>query len=44
MNSLKNNLQLLQSYYRFLSLGKYLEFLIQSKDFSKDVLDIAIVT
>lgn len=44
MNSLQNNLQLLQSYYRFLSLGKYLEFLIQSKDFSKEVLDIAIVT
>lgn len=38
------NIQLLQSYYRFLSLGKYLEFLIQSKDFSKEVLDIAIVT
>lgn len=38
------NIQLLQGYYRFLSLGKYLEFLIQSKDFSKDVLDIAIMT
>lgn len=41
---MNNQLQLLQSYYRFLSLGKYLEFLIQSKDFSKEVLDIAIVT
>ncbi len=38
------NIQLLQSYYRFLSLGKYLEFMIQSKNFSKEVLDIAIVT
>lgn len=41
---MNNNIQLLQWYYRFLSLGKYLEFLIQSKDFSKEVLDIAIVT
>jgi len=41
---MNNNIQLLQSYYRFLSLGKYLEFLIQSKNFSKDVLDVAIVT
>jgi len=41
---MNSNIQLLQGYYRFLSLGKYLEFLIQSKDFSKEVLDIAIVT
>ncbi|HCB51815.1 TPA: hypothetical protein DEP21_04595 [Patescibacteria group bacterium] len=27
-----------------MSLGKYLEFIIQSKDFSPEVLDIAIVT
>lgn len=41
---MNNNIQLLQSYYRFLSLGKYMEFLIQGKNFSKEVLDIAIVT
>lgn len=41
---MSTNIKLLQSYYRFLSLGKYLEFTIQNKDFSKEVLDIAIVT
>jgi len=41
---LTTNLQLLQSYYRFLSLGKYLEFLIQTKDFSQNIPDLAIVT
>jgi hypothetical protein len=41
---MSTNIKLLQSYYRFLSLGKYLEFLIQSDDYSKEVLDVAIVT
>ncbi len=41
---MNTNIKLLQSYYRFLSLGKYLEFLIQSDDYSKEVLDVAIVT
>lgn len=41
---LQDNIQLLQSYYRFLMLGKYLEQEIFTHDFSQDVKEIAIST
>jgi hypothetical protein len=41
---LDQNIQLLQSYYRFLMLGKYVEHTLLSQDFSKDTKDIQIPT
>lgn len=49
MNKQKNsvliqNIILLQSYYKFLYLGKFLEHEIKTKDFSANVSDIKVST
>ena len=43
-STLLQNIILLQSYYKFLYLGKFLEKEIKDKDFSADVKDIKAVT
>lgn len=43
-SGLIQNIILLQSYYKFLYLGKYLEQEVKMKDFSKSVEDTKIAT
>lgn len=41
---LEKNIQLLQWYYRFLALGKYMENLMHTQDLSKNMTDVKIKT
>jgi len=44
MNILRENIILIQSYYKFLLLGKYLEDALKHKDFSEDIKKVKIKT
>lgn len=44
MNILRENIILIQSYYKFLLLGKYLEDTLKRKDFSEDIKKVKIKT
>lgn len=44
MNILRENIILIQSYYKFLLLGKYLEDTLKRKDFSEDIKKVRIKT
>jgi hypothetical protein len=44
MNILRENIILIQSYYKFLLVGKYLEDTLKRKDFSEDIKKVRIKT
>lgn len=44
MNILRENIILIQSYYKFLLVGKYLEYTLKQKDFSEDIKKVRIKT